>query len=100
MRKNAARIKESPLLLDERLFLGLVRQGMLTYYVGRAAELTDEELRSVFALARAAMKEAERRSVYADVVPPSPADRAVGPQRARENDSKAFPLPGGYLHEA
>ena len=40
----------------EKVFLGLVREGMMRYYVGRAAELSDEELRSVFALAVATMR--------------------------------------------
>ncbi|MEO8376244.1 MAG: hypothetical protein ABI579_01125 [Candidatus Sumerlaeota bacterium] len=46
----------------EKVFLGLVREGMMRYYVGRAAELSDEELRSVFALAIATLRKNDLKS--------------------------------------
>lgn len=44
----------------ERTFIGLVREYSVADFVGRATQLTDEELRSVFALAEVALRRAAR----------------------------------------
>lgn len=71
----------------ERIFLGLVREGMISFYVGRASQLSEDELRSVFAVAHAAMREAERREV-ADIPakPSTPPDTSSeGSQRKKQS---------------
>lgn len=50
-------LKETPPTREERVFLGLVRESVMSAYLGRASMLSDDELRSLFALAKAAMRE-------------------------------------------
>jgi hypothetical protein len=47
----------------ERIFLGLVREPAIAEYVGRASQLSDEELRALYAVAQAALREADRRDL-------------------------------------
>ncbi|CAN5280589.1 hypothetical protein BH09SUM1_BH09SUM1_30360 [soil metagenome] len=61
MPDSAARFNESLPSKAEKIFLGLVREGTMSYYVGRASQLTDDELRSVFAVVCASQREATKR---------------------------------------
>ncbi len=76
----------------EKAFLGLVREGMMRYYVGRGSELNDEELRAVFALAVATMrrsgclKSSEALESSEKVVQPTPMELDV--RRGKTPDSR------------
>ncbi len=94
---------ESPLTPEERLFMGLVRQGSMSAYMGRLSQLTDDELRSIYALAVAAQREAHRRrqaiapagesARHHLAVEPSgdgvPSPHGASAKRRRENASRA-----------
>ncbi|MCC6546415.1 hypothetical protein IT570_04530 [Candidatus Sumerlaeota bacterium] len=80
----------------EKVFLGLIREGMMRYYVGRAAELSDEELRSVFALAVATIRKNDLKSF--DMVKAPEATRiattaALDAARGKSTDGKEVGIP-------
>ena len=54
----------------ETAFIGLVREYSVADFVGRATQLTDEELRSVFALAEVALRRAARNAQAVEAAAP------------------------------
>lgn len=81
----------NPPTAAERSFIGLVREHSFADFVGRATQLTDEELRSVFALAEVALRGMARTEQTAARSPrprvPAPSAEARSAPRRGDNRS-------------
>lgn len=78
---------------ETRAFLGLIKHQSTAYYVGRASMLSDDELMSVFAIAKAALRRCEAEGSLAAIPPqPKPAVEMPAPvpaPRARASTTVA-----------